>query len=205
MLSTDGAARLRRKRYRLIRRRGGLRFEVEGAHVARTKDGDRTTVEGTDAPDPEALGGGHENGVREARPMFVRLVEEHRGTLEVAIRRVRQSKASVEKRTHQGQRCIEPEVTGKDVIRLGQAECGEQERLVDAAEPGHGRPMVQVGRVRGGHDETWIEQDGHERVDAYRSRSGRPASRRAMERASRDSRPWLLRPTATNGRSTESS
>ena len=95
-----------------------------------------------------------------------------------------------------------PELALEDVVRLGERQGADQERLVHGGEPGARRRVVEIGGVGRREDRRRVEQDRHRSsLPRLAGRRRAPSSRPAMRRASSESRPWALRPIPTKGRS----
>ena len=174
--------------------------------MARAEDRDRPPVERRDAPDPESLGGGHEDRVGQSRPMLGGLAEELAGATEVGFCRGDEPDRTTRDCLDDAQRRLGTELPLKDDIDLAEGQRSEQQRLVGPPEPGERSGVIEVRGVSRGDDRTGVEQDG----DACQRRLGRgsagrrPASPRTIERPSSESRPFGLRPIARNGSSVTS-
>ena len=139
-----------------------------------------------------------EGDARPPRPVLGR-------TAQVGVRRRDQPDAAGRDRPEEREGGVEPELALEQDVELGEGQRPQEQRLVGPREPGHRGGVVEVGLVGGGQDRARVEQDRHADAAQRGPVGRRPASRRAIERPSSDSRPWLLRPTATNASSGASS
>ena len=181
------------------------RLQVERPDVAWPEDRDRTAVERRDPADAQALGRGDQQGVGQARPVLGGGLEVLGRAAQVGVGRGDEPDPAAGDRPDQRERRVEAELPL------------EQRRR---ARPGSGRPAAAARRRAGTRRSpaSWlrsawsaaastalaVEQDRHVGRSA-RDGPAPPASRRAIERPSSDSRPCWLRPTARKGRSGASS
>lgn len=186
---------------RISARRSGLRLQVEGAEVPWPEDGERPPVERRDPTHSQALGGGHDQRVGQARPMFGGLVQELSCPFEIAVGRRDQSDRAGRDRTHERESRFGTELPLEQAIEIAKSKGTEQEWLVSPREPAHRGAVIEIGSVGRGDNDAGVEKDG-QRVTGtgYRLPAGRrPASRLVIERPSSESRPWVLCPMARNG------
>ena len=143
---------------------------------------------------PEPLGGGHEQGVGQPRPVLRRLAEQLRGPGQVRLGRGDEADGAV------GQGW-----PGRPGSRPARARAGAAGR----ARPGSGRPSRRGSSARANQATaaSWLRSarsaaatitEPSSRIATPAAVSERaerrPASRRAMRRPSRDRRPWPLSP-----------
>ena len=83
----------------------------------------------------------------------------------------------------------------QDVVSLAEGERADQERLVDAREPGPGGGVIEVCRVGGSDDRGNVQQHGHRSAGPADRTRRVPTSRPTIRRESSERRPCVLRPT----------